>query len=252
MSLTIHISFDSKPIPKKVKPTEVVRQARQAGLPNADRALAVTRAFVRVNQKMLNYDERVRFKPNASQKEYSFKSGALLLRIWQTMHIAQDLTPCAQKIWIKHEQKHVRDHMGLRKRLEDGIKANSYLKTIFFEARWFPYTKPAFEAMQAKIEKTIGDILNEIVLDEAKKRDTQAEYARIRKEIFKTCPDKYYHEVERGESLSKISLFYYGSYRFWPSIYDVEENKKKIGSDPNYITPGQRLLIPKNPKMPKK
>ncbi len=74
MSLTIHISFDSKPIPKNVPPTEVVKQARQAGLPNADRALAITRAFVRVNQRMLNYDERVRFKLNASPKEYSFKT----------------------------------------------------------------------------------------------------------------------------------------------------------------------------------
>ena len=63
----------------------------------------------------------------------------------------------------------------------------------------------------------------------------------------------FYHTVVRGESLSKLALLYYGNYRFWPSIYNYKDdkknidNKKIIGSDPDYITPGQRLLIPKNP-----
>ena len=50
--------------------------------------------------------------------------------------------------------------------------------------------------------------------------------------------------VKRGDSLWKIAKKYLGKGSKWPSIYNIPENKKTIGRDPNLIYPGQRLVIP--------
>lgn len=50
-----------------------------------------------------------------------------------------------------------------------------------------------------------------------------------------------YHEVQKGDTLSKIAEKYYGD----PSLYkDIFEANKNILKDPNKIFPGQKLRIP--------
>ncbi len=91
MSLSMYISTGPKPKPQYVSPAEVVRQAKEAGHPNADKALAITRAFVRVDQTALGYDVRARFKRNASPREYRFRAGTLFLKIeFQPCKLAPD------------------------------------------------------------------------------------------------------------------------------------------------------------------
>lgn len=55
---------------------------------------------------------------------------------------------------------------------------------------------------------------------------------------------KKVHIVKRGDTLWGISKTYYGSGSKWPNIYNVAENKKTIGSNPDLIKPGQSLIIP--------
>jgi nucleoid-associated protein YgaU len=50
------------------------------------------------------------------------------------------------------------------------------------------------------------------------------------------------HTVAEGETLSHISLKYYGSATRWQEIY--EANKGVIGDNPNKIYVGQELVIP--------
>ena len=50
------------------------------------------------------------------------------------------------------------------------------------------------------------------------------------------------HTVVAGETLSDISLKYYGKATAWQQIYDV--NKDVIGDNPNKIKPGQEFIIP--------
>ncbi|MFK7769988.1 MAG: hypothetical protein AB8B55_22460 [Mariniblastus sp.] len=52
------------------------------------------------------------------------------------------------------------------------------------------------------------------------------------------------HYVKHGESLSKISMQYFGTFRRWEEIYNIPENRKKIGGNPNFILPNTRILIP--------
>jgi nucleoid-associated protein YgaU len=50
-----------------------------------------------------------------------------------------------------------------------------------------------------------------------------------------------YHEVQKGDTLSKIAEKYYGD----PSLYkDIFEANKDLLKDPNKIFPGQKLRIP--------
>ena len=73
---------------------------------------------------------------------------------------------------------------------------------------------------------------------------------RMFKEDLQTRPAKIIaeHTVTSDDTLSHISLKYYGSAakEKWMIIY--EANKAIIGDNPNKIRPGQVLKIPELPK----
>ena len=50
------------------------------------------------------------------------------------------------------------------------------------------------------------------------------------------------HTVVKGDTLFKLARSYYGDQAKWKTIY--EANRSTIGSDPNRIRVGQRLMIP--------
>jgi nucleoid-associated protein YgaU len=56
-----------------------------------------------------------------------------------------------------------------------------------------------------------------------------------------------YWVVQGGDSLSKIAQKEYGDMFLWPLIFD--SNRQVIGSNPNIILPGQRLLIPDHTRL---
>jgi LysM repeat protein len=53
------------------------------------------------------------------------------------------------------------------------------------------------------------------------------------------------HTVVSGDTLSKLARTFYGNMYKWPLIW--EANRKVIGSNPDLIKPGQRLVIPRLP-----
>lgn len=59
----------------------------------------------------------------------------------------------------------------------------------------------------------------------------------------KTATSTTTHTVKKNESLWKIAKKYYGDGNQWRKIYDA--NKKTIGSNPNKISVGMKLVIPK-------
>jgi nucleoid-associated protein YgaU len=54
-------------------------------------------------------------------------------------------------------------------------------------------------------------------------------------------PTARVHVVQEGESLTRISLRYYGTASRWPAIY--EANRETLSAE-NALRPGQRLKIP--------
>lgn len=239
MPLNVAINIGTRPVPQIVSPAVVVAQARAAGNPYAVRALAVTRPFLTIDQRGLLYDTRPALYPTV----FRFRTGVLRLTLRQTIHIANDISACAQGIWGQHEQDHVRDNQRIMGQMNRQIRMHRDLQNIFFVPQWHP--RGSFNAIQNRIEAAVAGIFRRLTSAAVQRRDTRAEYARVQRNILRTCPDPFYHEVVRGDWLSKLALFYYGNLRFWPSIYNA--NKGVIGSNPDLIYPGQQLLIPKNP-----
>lgn len=195
--------------------------------------------IITTDQRGLQYDTRPRQHPT----DFRFRTGVLRLTLRQTIYIANNLSACARGIWAQHEQDHVRDNQGIMGQMDRQIRAHRNLRTIFFNPQWRPIG--SFNATQNRIQATVADIFRRLILDAVRRRDTQAEMARFQRMILRTCPGPFYHEVVRGETLSKLALFYYGNYRSWRSIY--RQNRRVIGKDPDLIYPGQRLVIPRNP-----
>ena len=50
------------------------------------------------------------------------------------------------------------------------------------------------------------------------------------------------HTVKEGETLTVISLKYYGTKERWREIYDA--NREALSGGPDKIQPGQKLIIP--------
>jgi len=54
-------------------------------------------------------------------------------------------------------------------------------------------------------------------------------------------PAPRYHTVQEGESLTRISVRFYGSPNRWQDIYDAN---REVLKGENALRPGQRLRIP--------
>lgn len=80
--------------------------------------------------------------------------------------------------------------------------------------------------------------------------ETAAQTLEIKKAVAATRPGQVtgkYHTVKPGERLSKLAQQFYGDMHKWPILY--EANRRTVGPDPNLIRPGQRLLIPRLPRV---
>jgi hypothetical protein len=94
----------------------------------------------------------------------------------------------------------------------------------------------------------LGILGMEVLATLAVSKETAVQTLEIRKQMAANPappPAARYHVVVPGDWLSKLARTYYGSVNKWPLIY--EANRKVIGSNPNLIRPGQRLLIPSLP-----
>lgn len=92
----------------------------------------------------------------------------------------------------------------------------------------------------------VGDIYFDITLrswQDVKIRTISATAATTTKRPD-TKPVPKIYVVKRGDSLWKIAKMQLGSGSKWSSIYNIPENKKTIGPDPNRIYPGQKLVMP--------
>jgi nucleoid-associated protein YgaU len=242
----IVVEKGSKPVPKVVRPAEVVQQATAAGSPHANTAMAVTRSFY-VKADLIK-DLEMDTRPPKPQKPTEFRftpNSVLRLSLVHKIYIKNTLSPCARNIVQQHEQEHVKDVQspGFKKRLEEEIRSHKDLQYILVNPQWYLLSSAA--VIRGRIERAVEGVFDAALKDVLRKRDTQAEFARIQRSILQTCPGPFHHEVIPGDTLSKLALFYYGSRRLWPSIY--RQNRSLIGGDPDLIHPGQRLVIPKNP-----
>lgn len=241
MSIELDISGSAQATPKVVPRNDVVEQARQAGYNNPEKALGVTRIFFPADPVTGDLDVIL----NEDQTMFQFAGGTVRLQLTPKIFIANTLNSCARDIVKEHEQDHIRDVLAdsFKREMLATMKQHRTLRPLLVEQRWTAVSQK--EATKKTIEEAVVTIFNELGRAKARERDTAGERARVFRTIIQQCPGPFYHKVERGESLSKLALFYYGNGRLWPSIYNA--NKGVIGANPDLIYPGQELLIPKKP-----
>ncbi len=141
----------------------------------------VTVPIIRVNQKQLAYEQR-RTKGGI---EFRFLKGTLPLTLRQTIYMSKALSTCARKIWLTHERAHASDNVALLPKLDGEIRKHAGLKKIFIDREWRPVSK--FNATQQEIQSGVGAIFRKLTGAAVRKRDTAAEYARVRKQVRANC-----------------------------------------------------------------
>lgn len=238
MPLTVTTSNPTpNPAPQIVTPARVVEVARSLGSPGAEQALAITAPRITIDQRGINFS-LFGTPPN---QEFAFDTGTMALTLRQEVFIANDLSACAQGIWAQHEAIHVRDNAAVLARMPTEIANDSSLQAIFRDQQRFP--RADFNLVQQAIQDMVGAIFRRLTAEAVTRIDTRREYSRVNQEIIRSCPGPHFHTVVRGENLSMLSEFYYGTQANAMTIY--RQNQAIIGSNPNLIRPGQRLEIPR-------
>lgn len=94
--------------------------------------------------------------------------------------------------------------------------------------------KDGLDMLYFLVEPLIKENLPNNFLQMSNKNFEKLETSKHVKSVIK-------HVIKTGDSLSKISIYYYGNKKFWPLIYS--DNKSIIGPNPNLIIPGKILVI---------
>lgn len=119
-----------------------------------------------------------------------------------------------------------------RKRESILLKANKDLKKeLEIEKNVRVEMLKDYEMRVARLKKTVESLRTE----EERAPLKQVTADRIDKVVFYT--------VKRGDSLRSISMQFYGSREEWGKIYNANRDQLQ---NPNLLTPGQRLKIPKD------
>ncbi len=141
----------------------------------------VTAPIIRVNLKKLRFEQR-RVKGGI---EFRFSTGSLGVTLRQTIYMCKALSACQRKIWLRHERAHAGDNVALLSKLDGEIRKHAGLKKIFIDREWRPRNK--FGATQQEVQSAVGGIFRKLTGAAVRKRDTAAEYARVRKQVRANC-----------------------------------------------------------------
>ncbi len=172
MPLEITISQGEIPTPQSVAASAIVQKARENGARDADRAVAITMPFITVVQTALQYEQR--------RGEFRFRTGILRLNLRQEIWIADDLSERARERWLVHENEHVTDNRTLMGRMDAAVRADAAIIPVWITPQWISIS--LFRETQRDMQSAIGAIFRSLTERAVAARDTEAEYARVRRE----------------------------------------------------------------------
>jgi len=183
MSLTVKTSTTSTTPVHTVARATVQTHAHRLSSPFADQPElgGVTMASLRIDQSQLRYEQR----RVEGRMEFRFRSGVLQLALWQRIYVADDTGACERAVWEGHERAHVADNLVLLPQLEGAIRRDPALNRILVNPTWRPIGH--YRETQAAIEEAVDEIFRRLCAAAAARRDSPAEYLRIRRELRTRC-----------------------------------------------------------------
>lgn len=185
MTLTVQTS-NTPNTPLQTAALSVVQQkARDTGSPHASQPdiVGVTVPILRVDQTGLQYEQRN--APGGGGIEFRFSTGTLRLTLRQEIYMSSSASACERRFWEPHERAHVTDNAAILPQLDAAIRADATLSAILVARQWRPRSQ--FQATQTAIQTAVGDIFRRLTGAAATRRDTAAEYARIRQQVRSNC-----------------------------------------------------------------
>ena len=168
----------------QIVPVATIREwARRTGNPQAHRRdiTGITVPSILVDHRSLRDSHRI----HQGTREFRYLSGTLTIYLRQRVFVAANLTSCEQRIWTAHEFDHVRDNEQLMGTLMLRLQTESFMQSFFVQRQWLP--EDARALIVDSIRETCARIFRQLTADAVRRRDTPAEYQRVRSRIRETC-----------------------------------------------------------------
>lgn len=233
MVLRFQIDKGAIPRPQRITQKALIAKASAVN-PNASKqTTALTIPYITIDLRSLHYNL------NKDGSRFRFNTGPIKLTLRQEVFLSSSLASCAGNTWFRHEIDHVKDNRKLMDQMEPIIRADNLLRSIYVSPKWFARSK--YQKVQRDARLRIGEIFERETFKLVKRRDTTRTYRVVQREILTGCPERFYHVVERGDTLSKLAMFFYGRANLWPKIHAAN----KFIKSPHLIYPNQMLHIPK-------
>ena len=182
MPLTIATAITPVGAPILDDPTAIEDMARAQGsnVPRGSTVVGITVPIIRSDQTGLHYHTRNR------GTEFRFNTGTLQLTLRQEIHLSRALSPCAQSIWLQHEQKHVHDNEQLMGRMDRELRADQeFIDILVTPTEWRPRNQ--FDQTQQNIQAIVGDVFERLTSAAAARQDTAQEYRRTERQVRLRC-----------------------------------------------------------------
>ncbi len=180
----VAISPSVRPTPRIVPLATVRSWARRVGNPNASRQdiAGITVPGITVDVRGIRFEQRRNLVGNM---EFRYERGVLAVQTYSLIFISNRLSECERRIWTAHEFDHVRDYERLNERLLARVQVNPFLRSVFVERQWLP--RNSFDVIQTSIREACYRIYREFTAEASRRRDTSAEYQRIRNRVRANC-----------------------------------------------------------------
>ena len=182
MPLTIATAVTAATGPTLDSPAIITQLAQSQGspVPAGSTVVGITIPVIRSDQTALQYHTR------NNGTEFRFNTGILSLTLRQEIHLSNGLSPCAQTIWLLHEQKHVRDNERIMSRMDAELRADSQFVAILVNpTAWLP--RAQFGATQQTIQARVGAVFTRLTQAAAQALDTRQEYANTDTQVRIRC-----------------------------------------------------------------
>jgi hypothetical protein len=181
--IPISIIPSVRPTPQIVPHATVQQWARETGNPDAHRGDmgAITVPSVRVDQTSLHFEQR----RGQTEVEFRFQKGMLYLYIANAIYVSNRLSECERRIVLQHEFGHIVDNERIAGPLMERLQADPFMQSLFVQRQWL--SRNSFQLILSSIRETCFRIFRELIEEARRRRDTAAEYRRLRTLIQEKC-----------------------------------------------------------------
>lgn len=191
LTITSAVTPVGPPILDDPATIEGMARAQGSAIPRGSTVVGITMPIIRSDQTGLQYHTR------NNGTEFRFNTGTLRLTLRQEVHLSRALNPCAQTIWLQHEQKHVRDNEQLMGRMDQELRADQeFADMLVTPVDWHP--RGQFNDFQQNVQFIVGDVFERLTSAAAAHQDSAQEYRRTERQIRIRCGHAVARTVRQG------------------------------------------------------